>query len=648
MKRIFILLVIALALAFPIQALAQATVSLDSWYGFEDTMGFVQKLDLPAVTHYGFEIQAHEVLIESDRVHILMSAASDQITTVNSLSIGGKDNVLVIGDEPYLDENRFELLMYPSSFYYSDENFSIERDGKTQFVLTALVPSDRLLDDEIAMSLRLNFVNLYSGEESMGVEYGGPWIFEFTADLRPMHELTRSVAIRDGFVGNGEVFEVTKLETSPVRSRVFLRTMLPEIPPNGYEGIGEQNLIGIAVSDDAGNQVELTQNVHDYDLFNPREIDEYSLEVSGNDVGWDWMKDAGELTLTPYMATIAGPKADGSSGLARYQALDPIVVRTDMAEPDELETFMASFEPSYQIADINGMFDSDNPYVKPIRMTQTTASGAVIMLDKVLITENSLTASILIGNDTGNDDFQLPSDFQIQGREISVEPWLPYPEGYVHPHFGGGGGGGPLATILSEDPLVAVDLVGMELMGPLEYVSAKDPMQVRIAIKGYRVCWPDDPEEPYMGEKCFQESGNWVFEFETDGAELAELTQEFDVDESFETNESVITVERVRFNPMETIVFIDDAGYSEYSWNSSAKLFMQADDGTALRLWFLGVPFTGFSRRTIDPDIIASFEATENLRLVACENPDLPDGVYPEWTDEIDCDPIWETTIALD
>lgn len=648
MKRFVILIIVVLALSIPFQALAADYEPLESWYGFEDTMGFVQKLDLPAVTHYGFELQAREVLVESDRVHILMTAASDQITSINSISAGGPDGILAIGDDPYLEENRFDLQMNNWGVNPSGDPASLERDGTTQFVLTAFIPGDRFLDDEIAMSVRLTKINLYTGDEPYAIEYGGPWNFSFTADLRPMHELTRTIPIRDGFVGNGEVFEVTKLESSPVRSRVFLRAMLPDDLSDGFQDVGAQNLIGILVSDGAGNQIELTSDMHDFDYLNPSEIDRYSFEIFGNDVGWEWMKDAAELTLTPYIATFAGPKLDGSSGLARYQALDPIAVRTEKAEPDELEAFMEGFEPSYQINDINGMFDSDNPYVKPIRMMQRTASGAVILLDKVLVTENSLTASFLIGNYTGNDDFQLPSDFQIQGMEIHIDPWLPYPEDYVHPNFGGGGSAGSLATIVNETPLVGVDLVSAELMSSTEYVSAKDPIQVRIAINGYRVCWAEDPEEPYMDQECFQESGNWVFEFETDGAELAELTQEFEVDEAFETNESVITVERVRFNPLETIVFIDDTVGSGLSWKSDAELFIEADDGTALRLWYHSVPFTGFSRRTVDPDVIAAFEAAKTLRLVACETPELPEGEYPEWKDEIDCDPLWETTIALD
>ena len=85
MKRFVILIIVVLALSFPFQALAADYEPLDSWYGFEDTMGFVQKLDLPAVTHYGFELQAREVLVESDRVHVLMTAASDQITSINSI-----------------------------------------------------------------------------------------------------------------------------------------------------------------------------------------------------------------------------------------------------------------------------------------------------------------------------------------------------------------------------------------------------------------------------------------------------------------------------------------------------------------------------------------------------------------------------------
>ena len=52
---------------------------------------------------------------------------------------------------------------------------------------------------------------------------------------------------------------------------------------------------------------------------------------------------------------------------------------------ENLEDFMLGFEPEY--GDRDYVLDTTNPYVKPIRQLQTTESGVVLLLDKVLVTE---------------------------------------------------------------------------------------------------------------------------------------------------------------------------------------------------------------------------------------------------------------------
>ena len=130
--------------------------------------------------------------------------------------------------------------------------------------------------------------------------------------------------------------------------------------------------------------------------------------------------------------------------------------------------------------------------------------------------------------------------------------------------------------------------VGSPLLFSDGYVSTKSPIQVRVEIISLEVCWNDDPEVEYAENlSCFTEDGSWVFEFEADGTELAAKTKEIELDETLEVSGQAVTLNRLRFNPMELILFMESA---EARLKMEANLidlasYFETDDGTRLRFW---------------------------------------------------------------
>ena len=598
---------------------------------------------MPPVTSHGIEIKLHEVLIENDRVHLSVTVKSDLIRDLYTLQLGHIENGLRIG---LIDAFDLSGSSWSSAAF---ERFPDgERDGSVQIVLTAVVPATYLTDDQVPMRLDIMKMHVPVEGELMGADLYGLWSFDFTADLTKAKELTRRIALDAPFFGDGTLYKALELTVSPLYARIAMERAITEEELDDenssmYADMG--NFLGYIVTDEHGNSVDLTNP----DYQNPSEkstavIRRDYFSYSGNN-GWDWLRDADVLTVTPVMATLAGPLNPEATGIAAYKTLEPIQVKTD-PEPSQLEKFMAGFEPDYQVF---GDLDTRNPYVKPLRMMKTTKNGLTIMLDKVLVTEADLYISVLMGIEGHNGTTVTPSDFQIDLYEIDISPVLPYPPDYFEVKLGGGGGGGPYINVIHEDPLIVYDGFGQGLMYSDGYVSPKDPMQVSVKILRSHVCWDYEYASNYSTSACFTETEPLTFEFETDGAELAALTTEIELNTAIPLAEGEVVLNRLRFNPMSLILFTDDF---DPPWRSTSERFLayaETDDGTRLLLNTRMYPFAGFSLKTVKPDEIAALEETERLKIGMC----LPDpekaveGQFYMGLEDKICDPAWSTTVDL-
>ncbi len=643
-----LLLVLAAMIAVPTVGRAEdgALPTLADWFGIEDDQGLIQKLDVPAVSDQGVEMKLNEILIEGSRVYLGLTMISDRIVASHSLQIGEMKDGLRIGDETFtLQEGTFSAL----TDVYSDGAY----DGKASIVLFADVSSELLAADEISMTLTIDKIH-YSSDSGFPEELNGEWAFDFLADGTIAKELTRRAALDHEFVGNRKPYTATEMIVSPIQTRIGIRRNVPgeyefknvDVTSGHLIYYEEGDLLGFIIEDTHGNRIEASEPDNNRRKTDP-DVIEFDFFTKPGHSGWEWLKDAKVVKVTPYVATLAGPEND-AEGIARYHALESFRVKMNPSE-NELEKFMADFEPDYQIEDV---IDTANPYVKPVRMMQTTESGIAILLDKVMITEDRLYVSVLLGLDQEGDHPTKPASFKINGAGIEIGPIVPYPEDYFEVQHGGGGGGGPYIHVLHDAPLVALSGVGSPLLFSDGYVSTKSPIQVRVEIISLEVCWNDDPEVEYAENlSCFTEDGSWVFEFEADGTALAAKTKEIELDETLEVSGQAVTLNRLRFNPMELILFMEGA---EARLKMEANLidlasYFETDDGTRLRFWKNSFPYAGFRRTFMDPAVIQSLEETERLKIGFCVAD--PEKVEPHHSyfdlDYYICDPAWSTVVDI-
>lgn len=328
---------------------------------------------------------------------------------------------------------------------------------------------------------------------------------------------------------------------------------------------------------------------------------------------------------------------------------------TAVTAQSDLEKFMEDFEPDYPTSDktfLSGM-DTTSPYAKPVRQAVTTDDGVVIMLDKVLVTEDDVTVSVLLGVEPRGENWAAPSSFQLGLSMMEVTPHIPYPPDYFEIIHGGVGGGGPILNKIHDDPFVVYDFVRSELMFDDGYVSPKDPMHIKVTILKYEICWDVVVIDDYSEPRCFKENGPWNFEFDTDGAELAAKTKEFEVGEALDIEGKDVLLDRFRFNPMHLIAFTSGAGvdYLHGTHLSELTAFVETDDGTTIHLWFHRSPYIGFDRKIIDDAVIQSLEETKSLKVLFCLdriNGDYPQDYDPEKIEFYTCDPAWSTVIDLE
>lgn len=330
-----------------------------------------------------------------------------------------------------------------------------------------------------------------------------------------------------------------------------------------------------------------------------------------------------------------------------------LCIATAAAAQTDLEKFMQDFEPEYQIsgATFYGGIDTASPYAKPLRQLITTDDGAVILLDKVLVTEDKLSVSVLIGLDPNGGDWVAPDAVYLDLPVIEVEPRLPYPPDYFEAPFGGGGGGpGYDFEVVHEHPLVVAGLISTELLYFDGYVAAEDPIQATVKILGYKTCW-DIGGDSYPDERCFQERGPWEFKFETDGKELAEKTKEFALNETIDIAGRTLRLDRLRFNPMHLILMTSRFESDPESYGGNLTAFAATDDGLEFYLDINHFPYFGFSQLILEPERIQALEKTKTLKLSFClSTPELLlNSQYDAYLNKANynCDPAWSTVIDL-
>lgn len=650
-----LLLVLAALIAVPTAGYAEdgePYQPLAKWFGVEDgdDAGMIQQLDLPAQVHYGIEIQLREALLDGNQLYLSTYVVSDRIEDLYDLQFGSDVNLLWLGMESFPLEG-FDR--YDSAL--SDES-EILRPGAMQLVLTAEIPDEFIHGDELDLSLSISKISART--EEGWIEFGGSWYFNFLLDLDARWKSVRKIAVDRPILVDDRLIVIDTLTLTPFGARAALTLPIVRQGEAGTDADRRQDLynsslLGFVLSDDEGNRTHLDTEVYTYWGAPPDEDTPlhrgFRTDAEAN--GWSWLKDAEYVTLTPYVATAAGP-SHGGEGIERYMALEPIRLAAGDF-PTELDRFMFSFEPEYIVEDpLLGSLDTSSPYVKPVRHLHETKAGTALMLDKVLVTENDLFVTVLMGLPEALD--QEPSDFQIGSYTIEVGPRIPYPENYFKPRYGGGGGGGPYLHKLNDDPFVAVDSVRSDLMFLDDYVSASDPIQVRLTIQNYQVCWgkSEAEEDLYFDSHCFRENGEWTFEFETDGAELAAKTEEFDLDETLTVGQGELSLYRLRFNPMQLIFFVEIEN-SNWADDGMDAIFARTDDGKTMRLGYDFSPFRRLSRKIVDPELIASLEKTETLTLFGCGYPEFsdytefPEDFDPEDPKFYDCEGAQDVVIAL-
>ncbi len=314
----------------------------------------------------------------------------------------------------------------------------------------------------------------------------------------------------------------------------------------------------------------------------------------------------------------------------------------------ERETFLQNFEAEYS----TDIIDSINPNNKPVRILKTTKNGISVLLDKVLVTEDELAVSFFISGDFPQELYNV----QLIAM-IDIGPLLPYPPDSFEVMSGGSGGGGPKLYLLNEgkdEPLVALDAAAIPLMRHDGYISPSDPIQVRVRVLQIEIGWLYNDENGIEQLQTYYEDEVLEFKFETDGAKLAAHTKTFQLDHSFEINGKTYEFHRLRFNPMQLILFTGkmredfdrDVAYSE------GVRYVEAltDEGIPINLTAIDYPYRGFKTKILEPEVIQSLEQTQTLTLTPCYLPLPTDNSYaiPERGDPAyDCNPERAVTINI-
>ncbi|AOH44114.1 hypothetical protein BEQ56_11940 [Anaerolineaceae bacterium oral taxon 439] len=303
---------------------AELTQSLREWFAIQSHPELVETLDVPAVSHHGVEMKLEEVLIEDNRVYFSVFVSAGKEITNFTHQIGIVQDGLTIGNQSFALNQEW---WYQSQHLgYSDES---DPKSRIMIILRADVAKEFLTDGEIPMKLQIDSISDYS--DSPGTHLNGPWVFEFTVNGKKAKDLTRTVAIDRTFTGDRRTYTAVEMLFSPIRSRIRVQRFLKveqfvgEIYGHKFWSSDSQgNLLGFVLQDGHGNRAEISRRDIDY-TSEIEELQECVFYSDSENNGWEWLKDAESVTLTPYIVTLAGPQGN-APGIERFHALEPINV----------------------------------------------------------------------------------------------------------------------------------------------------------------------------------------------------------------------------------------------------------------------------------------------------------------------------------
>ena len=319
--RFVLFLVCIMCLSCAGAASAQDKASLASWFGMEeDDGGMIQALDAPAVSHHGVEMKLGEVLIEDNRVYFSVHVDAGKPIGIATHQIGMITNGLTIGKRSF---DVYQEWSYSAQNPVRDDPF--ELSPSILIVLRAEVPADLLVGDQIPMTLKIDTISDYSN--GSGDYVYGPWQFDFIVDGSKAKELTRTIAMDARFNDNQSAYVVTDFVFSPIRVKIRVQRTMPKEMKVIHIYKGQYwysdprgNLAGFIVEDRQGNRVEIARVENDYSA-SAHETMECAFFSDANNNGWDWLKDAESVTLTPYIVTLAGIE-NKAEGIDRFHALE--------------------------------------------------------------------------------------------------------------------------------------------------------------------------------------------------------------------------------------------------------------------------------------------------------------------------------------
>ena len=298
---------------------AELTQSLREWFAVKAHPELIETIDVPAVSHHGIEMKLGEVLIEDNRVYFSVHATIDSESPIRSIGFNSMQDSLTIGDVS------FDVVEEWRNYSLNSTYVPHVKDSQSMIVFRSDIPLKFLHDDAISMRLAIDYIQVRVNN-SYETLYG-PWQFDFIVDGSKAKELTRTVALDYSFKDNQSEYVVTDFVFSPIRVKIRVQRMMPKekkvikiykwqtsyADPRG-------NLAGFIIEDDQGNRVEIAR-AENNDFTSDHGKMESFFYSDGNNNGWEWLKDAESVTLTPYIVTLAGIENE-AEGIDRFHALE--------------------------------------------------------------------------------------------------------------------------------------------------------------------------------------------------------------------------------------------------------------------------------------------------------------------------------------
>lgn len=304
----------------------QFTRTLREWFAIQSHPELVEMISAPAVMADGIEVKLEEVLIEDNWVYLSLSLSTGKPISNETHYIGYISDGLVINGVGFdlTEEGDYES--------QSPANDRQELKSSILIVLRSEVPERYLEGTAIPMTLRINQIADFSVPP--GDHFYGPWVFDFTVDGTRAKELTRRSELDQTFEDDGTAFQLKELLISPIRAKIRLSRTVPRakqalrLYKGDYWTVDPYgNLTGFILEDGRGNRIEITHPDPNYGMSSGivQTMDGVFYSRGPGNNGWEWLKDAKQVTVTPVLVTLDGPKKD-AVGLDQFELLESFTV----------------------------------------------------------------------------------------------------------------------------------------------------------------------------------------------------------------------------------------------------------------------------------------------------------------------------------